>query len=53
MNRRRLPGTTDDRFVLVISESDAGFDVAAATQLLEEFHVLQLEERIGVAGEYR
>ena len=37
---------TDDRFVLVLEQSDAGFDVAEVQRMLEEFHVLATEEQI-------
>jgi hypothetical protein len=38
------PRVTDDRFVMVIEETDAAFDVAAVECLLSEFHVVETEE---------
>lgn len=38
------PRVTDDRFVIVIEETDAAFDVAAVERLLSEFHVVETEE---------
>jgi len=40
------PRTTDDQFVLVIDEHDAGFDVDAVAKLLEQFQVVRTEERV-------
>ncbi len=40
------PRATDDRFVMVIDETDAAFDVAAVKQMLTEFHVVETEERL-------
>jgi hypothetical protein len=44
------PRVTDDRFVLVIGESDAAFDVDAVNRLLSEFHVVETEERLTANG---
>ncbi len=44
------PRITDDQFVLVIDEADAGFDVEAVKTLLREFHVVATEERITSGG---
>jgi Alternative complex III, ActD subunit len=44
------PRATDDRFVLVIEETDAAFDLAFVKQLLQEYHVLDVEERLVVSG---
>lgn len=44
------PRVTDDRFVLVIDESDAAFDADAVTSLLTEFHVVETEERLTSEG---
>ncbi len=44
------PRITDDRFVLVIDEADAGFDAAGVRIMLEEFHVLAVEEKVTSAG---
>ena len=41
---------TDDRFVLVIDESDAAFDVDDVRVMLQEFNVVETEERIGEGG---
>ena len=41
---------TDDRFVLVIDEADAAFDTEAVRKMLQEFHVLAVEERVTLAG---
>ncbi len=43
---------TDNRFYLVIEQSDAGFDVNKMRVLFERFHVVSMEERVEVeAGE--
>ena len=39
-------GATDDRFVLVLEERDAAFDVAKVRQLFERYHVLTMSEEI-------
>jgi len=44
------PRVTDDRFVLVIDESDAAFDAVAVNRLLNEFHVVATEERLTSDG---
>ena len=41
---------TDDRFVLVIDESDAAFDADDVNRLLSEFHVVETEERLASVG---
>jgi len=38
------PRTTDDRFLLVIEESDAAFDADAVRTLLSTFHVVETRE---------
>ncbi len=45
------PRTSDDRFVLVIDETDAAFDADAMSQFLAEFHVLEIEERLVPDGD--
>ena len=45
------PRVTDDRFVLAIDESNAAFDVTAIARLLQEFRVLEVEERLTSAGD--
>ena len=44
------PRATDDRFVLVIDEADAAFDPAAIRNMLQEFHVLAVEEKVKMPG---
>ncbi len=44
------PRVTDDRFVLVIDESDAAFDPTAVSRMLREFHVVSVEERVTLPG---
>ena len=44
------PGVTDDRFVLVIDESDAAFDVPAVQLMLTKFNVVETEERVMNGG---
>lgn len=39
--------TTDDRFVLVIDQADAAFDVAVVERFLKEFQVLETAEYAG------
>lgn len=41
-----FPGVTDDKFVLVMEETDAAFDVGQVTTMLEEFNVVRVEERV-------
>lgn len=41
---------TDDRFVLVLDQADATFDVAKVEVLLNRFNVLELEERVVPSG---
>ncbi|MGI9627242.1 MAG: quinol:electron acceptor oxidoreductase subunit ActD, partial [Longimicrobiales bacterium] len=51
--KRACPPTdrvTDDHFVLVIEESDASFNVSRVKETLEEFNVVELEERVVPAG---
>jgi len=40
------PRTTDDRFVLVIDETDAAFDVSSIERMLHTYHVVETEERV-------
>ena len=42
---------TDDRFVLVIDQTDAAFDVADVERTLNQFHPVRTEERIVRRGE--
>lgn len=46
--RRGLPypGVTDDRFVLVLDEQDAGFNPIEVEQILWDHHAIHVEERI-------
>ncbi len=44
------PRVTDDRFVLVIDEADAAFDAQSVRTMLQEFHVLSVEERVTRTG---
>jgi len=46
------PRTTDDQFVLVIEESDAKFDVSTVNLFLQQFNVIETEERISNQGQY-
>ena len=40
------PRVTDDRFVLVIDETDARFNLASTTDLLKKFDAVDIEERL-------
>jgi hypothetical protein len=40
------PGVTDDKFVLVLEESDARFDLRSVRKLFEKFGALAVEERL-------
>ncbi|MCL4202949.1 MAG: DUF3341 domain-containing protein [Pirellulaceae bacterium] len=40
------PRVTDDRFALVIEQTDAAFDVQQISSLLESHHAEQIEERV-------
>ena len=44
------PRVTDDRFVLVIDQADAAFDIAGVRKMLQEFHVLAVDEQVPLAG---
>ncbi len=39
-----LPGVTDNRFVLLLEETDAAFDAAGVRNLLRDFQAVQVEE---------
>lgn len=39
------PRVTDDRFVLLLEQSDASFDVGRVRRLLERHHAIEVEER--------
>lgn len=41
---------TDDRFVLVIDEADAAFDISSVGRFLQEFHVVETTERTVEGG---
>lgn len=41
-----VPGVFDDRFALVIEETDATFDAAAVSELLRNHHAVEIEERV-------
>ena len=43
---RLLPGVTNDRFAILLEESDASFDPVKITALLRKFHALHVEERV-------
>jgi hypothetical protein len=42
---------TNDRFVLVLVEDSAGFDVTAVRGLCEKHHAVHTEERVEKPGE--
>ena len=44
--RLPFPGVTDDRFALVLEETDAAFDPIAVGQMLAEHHAVHVEERV-------
>ena len=44
------PQATDDRFVLVIDQADAAFDVPSVERFLQEYDVIEIEERSGGGG---
>jgi hypothetical protein len=44
------PRVTDDRFVLVIDQADASFDVEAVRTQLSEFHAIAVEEKVMLPG---
>jgi hypothetical protein len=41
-----MPGVTDDRFLLVLEETDAAFDAAKVANLFQKFHAVQVDERV-------
>jgi len=49
--RPELDRVTDDRFVLVIDEEDATFDLTKVETLLDQFNVLEIEERVVSLGD--
>ncbi len=40
------PRVTDDRFLVVLEETDAAFDAAKVTRLMQEFRAVRVEERV-------
>jgi len=44
------PGVTDHRFVLVLEETDAAFDVGKVRAMLESFNAVHVEERVEEAA---
>ena len=46
--KTKLPveGVTDDRFALVLEETDAGFDKEATTRMFVEHNVVEIKERV-------
>ena len=44
------PRSTDDRFVLVIDQSDARFDVSSVQMMLMEFNVVETQEHVQDGG---
>ncbi len=44
------PGVTDDRFVLVLAETDAAFDLGRVRRLLAPFRSLSIDERLEEVG---
>ncbi len=44
------PGVTDNRFVLVLEETDAAFDVGMVRAMLESFNAVHVEERVEEAA---
>ncbi len=46
--KAKLPvhGVTDDKFALVLEETDASFDKESTQKMFEEFHVLEVVERV-------
>ncbi|RKZ11970.1 DUF3341 domain-containing protein [bacterium] len=46
--KTKLPveGVTDDRFALVLEETDAGFDKVAAEEMFARFNVVEVIERV-------
>ena len=47
----QLTRVTDDRFVLVLDQIDAQFDVSKVESMLRPFHLVELEEQVVSAGE--
>lgn len=41
-----IPRITDDRFLLVLEETDAAFDAVKVRQLIKQFNAVQIEERV-------
>ena len=46
----QIERVTDDRFVLVLDQSDSQFDVSQVAAMLRPFNLLELEERVVMAG---
>ncbi len=48
-----VPGVTDDRFAVLLEETDATFDPEAVRQLFARYHAVHTEERAEAEGEVR
>jgi hypothetical protein len=42
----RIPGITDNQFLLILEEADAAFDATRVRRLFEEFNAVRVEERV-------
>lgn len=40
------PGSTDNRFVLILEEKDAAFDIQKTRKLFEQYHVVSVQEEV-------
>lgn len=43
-------GATDNRFVLVLEQTDAAFDIRKIRDMFQPFHLVEMEERIETSG---
>ncbi len=48
--RLPAPGVTDDRFLLVLEETDAAFDATKVARLFRDYNAVQVDERVEEAG---
>lgn len=44
--KRRYEGVTNDKFVLVLAQTDAAFDVHTVREMFKPFHLLKMEEQV-------
>ncbi|MBI3193454.1 MAG: DUF3341 domain-containing protein [Ignavibacteriae bacterium] len=48
--KMNFSGATDNKFVLVLEQTDAAFDIRKIRELFEPFHLVEMEERMETTG---